>query len=84
MSPYQPGPFAPAVSAVSGARADAQGTTSVIQTKKAVRMTVAGRTYKAFWHVPSVKRWVKSVEEYYENNGVRTQRFSVQSYHVAD
>lgn len=35
---------------------------------------VQGRTYKAFWYVPAVRRWVKSVEEYYAGNGERSER----------
>jgi hypothetical protein len=35
-----------------------------------------GRLYKAFWYVPEIGRWVKSDEEYYGSNGVRTQRFT--------
>ena len=78
--------LAPAVSAVSGARVDAQGTTSVIQTSKTTPATVSGRTYKAFWYVPAVKRWVRSVEEYYDTNGVRHERFTdeLESYKVSD
>ena len=36
----------------------------------------SGRIYKAFWYVPSIKRWVKSIEEYYSSDGVRTERYS--------
>lgn len=35
-----------------------------------------GKLYKAFWYVPGVKRWVKSVEEYYNTNGERTERYT--------
>lgn len=35
-----------------------------------------GKTYKAFWYVPAVGRWVKSVEEYYDANGMRNARYS--------
>jgi hypothetical protein len=35
-----------------------------------------GRTYKAFWYVPEVHRWVRSVEEYYSAGGVRTERYT--------
>ena len=37
-----------------------------------------GRTYKAFWYVPEVGRWVKSVEEYYSSNGVRNERYTTE------
>jgi hypothetical protein len=39
-------------------------------------MNLSGRLYKAFWYVPSIKRWVKSVEAYYTANGTRNQRFT--------
>jgi len=35
---------------------------------------IEGRMYKAFWYVPSVRRWVKSVEEYYASGGERSER----------
>jgi hypothetical protein len=36
--------------------------------------------------VPAVKRWVKSVEEYYDSNDTRTSRFAeeLESYKVAE
>ncbi len=68
--------IAPAVSATSGARIDAQGATTVMQTGKTSAATLTGRTYKAFWYVPAVKRWVKSVEEYYDPNGTRYERYA--------
>ena len=37
-----------------------------------------GRTYKAFWYVPEIGRWVKSVEEYYGSNGVRNERYTTE------
>jgi hypothetical protein len=68
--------LAPAVSAVAGSRVDAEGSTTVVQTAKTLATTAAGRTYKAFWYVPKAKRWVRSLEEYYDSNGVRNQRFT--------
>jgi hypothetical protein len=67
---------APAV--VSGNRAlvNANGVTAVAQTQRVTPRTVSGRFYAAFWYVPSQKRYVKSVEEYYNTNSVRTQRLS--------
>jgi hypothetical protein len=67
---------APAVSAVGGARVDAQGSTTVVQTARTLPTTAAGRTYMALWYVPAAKKWVKSVEEYYDSNDVRSQRFT--------
>ncbi len=77
---------APAVSSMSGARVDAEGATTVIQSNRAGGAAISGRTYKAFWYVPSVKRWVKSVEEYYNANEVRTSRYTdqLQSYKVSN
>ena len=51
-----------------------QGATTVTQTGKTSATTLTGRTYKAFWYVPAVKRWVKSVEQYYDPNGIRYER----------
>lgn len=70
--------IAPAAGAVSGTRVDAQGSTTVVQTGRATAATISGRTYKAFWYVPAIKRWVKSVEEYYSTNGQRTARYTAE------
>lgn len=67
---------APTQSATTGAVANQTGTTVVMQTRRDVPVTATGRLYKAFWYVPDTGRWVKSVEEYYNSNGVRTQRTS--------
>lgn len=77
--------LAPAVAAVSGSRVDGQGTTSTVQTNRVVPQTFSGRGYKAFWYVPAVKRWVRSVEELYDPNGTRIERSSeeLESYKVA-
>ena len=45
-------------------------------TRRASPVVATGRLYKAFWYVPEIGRWVKSDEEYYGSNGVRTQRFT--------
>jgi len=78
--------IAPAVAGASGTRVDAQGTTTVVQTGKIAPRTISGRTYKAFWYVPAVKKWVKSVEEYYDANGVRNERNAdeLESYKVSN
>jgi hypothetical protein len=67
---------APAVSAMAGSRVDAQGPTTLVQTNRVIPGTSSGRTYKAFWYVPSVKKWVKAVEEYYSSNGIRSWRIT--------
>lgn len=48
--------------------------------------TATGRLYKAFWYVPSVKRWVKSLEEYYSSDGTRNERASseLESFNVGE
>ncbi len=76
---------APAVSTASTTRADGQGATAIVQANKVQATIGTGRTYKAFWYVPEVKRWVKSVEEYYGSNEVLTSRYSseLESYTVA-
>lgn len=67
---------APMQSATGGTVSTQTGTTVVMQTRRATPVVATGRIYKAFWYVPEIGRWVKSVEEYYNSNGVRTQRFS--------
>ena len=47
----------------------------MVQSNRIVPSTASGRLYKAFWYVPAVKRWVKSVEEYYSANGQRTSSY---------
>ena len=54
-----------------------QGDTAMItHAQKTGPVQVTGRTYKAFWYVPEIGRWVKSVEEYYGSNGVRNERYT--------
>jgi hypothetical protein len=76
----------PAVSAVGAARVDAQGSTTMVQTARTLPSTAAGRTYLALWYVPAAKKWVRSVEEYYDSNGVKSQRFTSEliSFQVAN
>ncbi|WP_233831422.1 hypothetical protein [Paraburkholderia sp. ZP32-5] len=56
-----------------------QGDTTIItHAQKTGPVPTTGRTYKAFWYVPEVGRWVKSVEEYYGSNGVRNARYTTE------
>ncbi len=77
--------IAPAITADGGSRVDAQGAASVAETHRITAGIVSGRTFKAFWYVPSVKKWVKSVEEYYDANGIRNERYmdELTSYKVS-
>ncbi|KAF1032370.1 MAG: hypothetical protein GAK33_07005 [Burkholderia lata] len=67
---------APGQSIMSGVSRNAGGSTIVMQSRNNGMAEGTGRTYKAFWYVPAVGRWVKSVEEYYDSNGTRTARYS--------
>lgn len=67
--------LAPNLTSSSGARVDAEGALSFAQTSRTMPSTGSGRTYHVFWYAPSVKRWVKSVEEYYSTNGTRTSSY---------
>ncbi|MBN3806564.1 hypothetical protein GXB81_26455 [Paraburkholderia sp. Ac-20336] len=51
-------------------------TTMMTHAQKIAPAQATGRTYKAFWYAPEVGRWVKSVEEYYGSNGVRSERYT--------
>lgn len=67
---------APGQSVVQGARSGQGGATMVSQVQNIAERQTSGRLYKAFWYVPEVKRWVKSVEEYYSSGGIRNERYS--------
>jgi hypothetical protein len=67
---------APMQSATTGTVATQAGATVVLQTHRTTPVVATGRIYKAFWYVPEIGRWVKSDEEYYGSNGMRTQKFS--------
>ena len=66
----------PGQSVVQGARSSEGGATAVTQVQKIEAREASGRTYKAFWYVPEVRRWVKSVEEFYGSDGSRNERFT--------
>ena len=68
----------PAASASTQTRADNQGTVAVTRADRRTPQTATGRLYKAVWYVPAVKRYVKSVEEYFAANGVRNERYSLE------
>ncbi|MFC5430493.1 hypothetical protein ACFPTO_17040 [Paraburkholderia denitrificans] len=72
------GQIAPSNTVVQAAQARPGQTTLLTQAQHVTPEATAGNTYKAFWYVPEVGRWVKSVEEYYGSNGVRTQRFTTE------
>ena len=76
----------PSRTVVQGARVSQDNTTMVTNVQKTSATTTSGRTYKAFWYVPKTRRWVKSIEEYYSNKGVRTERHlsELESYKVGD
>lgn len=75
----------PATNNASFSRNDSLGTSQVQMTTSVQPTSATGRTYKAFWYVPAVKRWVKYVEEYYGNNGGLTERHAgeLDSYKVS-
>lgn len=76
----------PTQTVVQGAQAGQSGATMISQVQRVAEATVSGRTYKAFWYVPEIKRWVKSVEEYYGTGGVRNERYTaeLESFKLAD
>jgi hypothetical protein len=67
---------APSHSVVQAVQTQQGTATAVSQIRNTAPATVTGRTYKAFWYAPEVGRWVKSVEEYYGSNGVRSERYT--------
>lgn len=78
--------LAPGQTVVQGAQSGQAGATLVTQVQNTTARETSGRLYKAFWYVPEVKRWVKSVEEYYSSGGVRNERYTeeLESFKAAD
>lgn len=66
----------PNQSAQATIQASQNGTVSIAQVNKTLATTATGRSYKAFWYAPEVKRFVRSEEEYFNNSGVRTERYT--------
>ena len=68
----------PSLSVTQTITRDASGTPSAANVVKNIPagQMYSGRVYKAFWYVPEIKRWVKSVEEYYSNTGERNARYT--------
>jgi hypothetical protein len=66
--------FMAANSAIGGALATADGATVVAKTNHAGPHTGYAEIYSTFYYVPEVKYWVKSVEESYNSENVRTKR----------
>ncbi|HEX4051674.1 MAG TPA: hypothetical protein VHY19_12415 [Steroidobacteraceae bacterium] len=77
--------MAPNRTVIQGAQVRQDGASLVTNVRNVTATEHSGRTYKAFWYVPAVKRWVKSVEEYYSSGGVRSERDTTElaSFHVA-
>lgn len=67
---------APSVSTDTHAQVASGAMATVSQSQITTPRTVSGKLYKAFWYVPSEKRFVKAVEEYYDSKGVRSQRYT--------
>jgi len=73
------GEIAPRQNVVQGAQITQGSTSTVTRIENTPAGTKAtGRIYRAFWYVPEVKRWVKSVEEYYAPSGSRNERYTAE------
>lgn len=66
----------PTQSVVQSAQINADGVSAGTVAQKTAQKTVTGRTYKAFWYAPEMKRWVKSIEEYYGSGGARNESYT--------
>jgi hypothetical protein len=53
-------------------------TTMVTQANKTQAALFTGRTYLVLWYAPEIKRFIKSIEESYDNHGVRNSRETVE------
>jgi hypothetical protein len=68
--------LAPGQNVVQSAQSGQSGATLVTQVQNTTARETTGRLYKAYWYVPEMKRWVKSVEEDYSSGGVRNARYT--------
>jgi len=66
----------PAVNIAQGSQTSDGSAVLTTQVDKTESRPIENRTYKAIWYVPAIKRWVKTVEEYYGGNGVRNERYT--------
>jgi hypothetical protein len=66
--------IAPGQSVVQAAQTGQGGASAATQVENTAEHQASGRLYKAFWYAPEIKRWVKSVEEFYSSSGVRSER----------
>lgn len=63
---------------VQTSQVNQDGATMVTQANKTPAALFTGRTYLVLWYVPEVKRLIKSIEESYNNHGVRNSRETVE------
>ena len=77
--------IAPGQTVTQSGQSGDNATTLVTQVQKSTEKVTSGRTYRAFWYVPEVKRWVKSVEENYSSGGTRSERdtLELESFNAA-
>jgi hypothetical protein len=68
--------LAPGVNVATAAAVTQSGTATATQSQRVIPHTISGRIYRAYWYVPSVKRYVKAVEESYSTQGFRSSRLT--------
>jgi hypothetical protein len=74
------------VGATISTKASPSGSMAIMQAGKVPHKLLTGRLYKAFWYVPSVKRFVKIMEEDFNTQGARDRRFTseLESFKVSE
>lgn len=68
------GRVATAASVVSGAVANSSGATTISHVERPHAGVVHVITYAAFYYAPEIKYFVKSIDEQYNSDNVRTSR----------
>jgi hypothetical protein len=66
--------FAPGVNVVSAVSGAPGSIATVTAGQRVTAHTTSGKIYRAYWYVPSQKRFVKSIDETYSSDGMRTER----------
>ncbi len=65
--------FVAASGAIGGAVTTADGSTIIAHTDRSGPRTVYGEEFSTFYYAPEIKYWVKSVEETYNGENIRTE-----------
>jgi hypothetical protein len=75
----------PSLNTATNTQTNKSGTTVIMQTQKEQPRTSSGQIYRAYWYVPDIKIYVKSIDENYFSSGALNRRTTeeLESYKVS-